>query len=62
MAKAEYKGNLMAGALFAENEKLFLKTIDGALQILELQPGGSKSMSAEQFINGYSKKLPLELS
>ena len=62
MIKGENKNNLIPGALFSENEKLFLKTKDGALQILELQPGGSKSMSAEQFINGYSKKLPLELS
>ena len=61
MAKTKNTSNLAPGLLFAENKKLYLQTVDGTLEILELQPSGGKAMSTEQFLNGYSKKLPLKL-
>jgi len=35
-------------------KEIYLKTADGILQILELQPEGRKKMSAEEFLRGYS--------
>lgn len=35
-------------------KEIYLKTSDGILQILELQPEGRKKMSAEEFLRGYS--------
>lgn len=35
-------------------KEIFLKTSDGYLEILELQPEGRKKMSAEEFLRGYS--------
>ncbi|HNT30355.1 MAG TPA: hypothetical protein PKL83_05380, partial [bacterium] len=41
------------GQLHVAGNKLFVKTIDGWLQLLQLQPEGKKAMDASSFINGY---------
>ena len=41
------------GTVVVENNKrLFVKTADGWLEILELQQEGKKRMSAEEFLRG----------
>lgn len=62
MVKSDGWTDLAPGQLLVKNKKLYLGMLDGVLEILELQPSGGKTMNAEQFINGYSKKLPLSLS
>ncbi len=42
-----------AGSLFLEKGALFVRTIDGALKIEELQMTGKKRMSAQAFVNGF---------
>ncbi len=46
--------NLPAGQVLADGKHLFIGTGSGALEILELQPEGKSSMSAEEFLRGYS--------
>lgn len=41
------------GSVMAEGGKLFVKTGDGWLEILELQQEGKRRMSAEEFLRGY---------
>lgn len=41
------------GKLFVEKGLLFIRTVDGALQIDELQMTGKKRMSAQAFLNGF---------
>ncbi len=51
-AKADdrrYKDN---GGIFTADNRLFVSCQDGSLEILELQPEGSKPMTARQFLNG----------
>jgi methionyl-tRNA formyltransferase len=36
-----------------DKDKIFVKTISGILQILEIQPEGRKRMTAEEFLRGY---------
>lgn len=40
------------GTLYIDNNHLYLKTIDGQLDILEIQQEGKRKMSASDFING----------
>ena len=39
--------------LLAEKNQLIIKTGDGALRVLEVQPAGKKQMTAEAFLRGY---------
>ena len=41
------------GELFVVKGQLFIRTVDGALQIDELQMTGKKRMSAQAFLNGF---------
>ena len=41
------------GELFVEKGQLLVRTVDGALQIDELQMTGKKRMSAQAFLNGF---------
>ena len=43
-----------SGAIIADEKKLFVTTIDGNLEILELQQEGKKRLSAEEFLRGYT--------
>ena len=70
VAKTEYRGKLLkifggrplkaqtgrqAGALYAENGRLFAACAGGsAYEILELQPESGKRMSAEEFLRGHA--------
>ncbi len=45
--------NTDAGIITTDEKKLFVKTADGLLEILELQQEGKKRMSAEEFLRGY---------
>ncbi len=49
------------GTLFSRGKELCLATIDGTLNILELQLEGGKPLTAMAFINGYGQKLPFNL-
>lgn len=42
-----------AGTVKTWNDRMFVKTWDGAIEILELQPEGKRAMSASEFIRGY---------
>ncbi|MCX6746194.1 MAG: methionyl-tRNA formyltransferase [Candidatus Parcubacteria bacterium] len=44
-----------AGEVFKVNNSLAIQCGQGALEILELQLEGKKSMTAKEFLNGYSK-------
>ena len=35
-------------------ENLYLQLYDNAIKIIKIQPEGSRPMTAEEFINGYS--------
>ena len=36
-----------------EKQELLIKTGDGALQILKVQPSGKKTLSVQEFLRGY---------
>lgn len=42
------------GTIFTQNNEIFVSCKDGSLKINELQPEGSKPMTAKQFLNGNS--------
>ncbi len=39
------------------NKKLFVATLDGALELIEVQPSSKKPMNAISFLNGYKSEL-----
>lgn len=41
------------GTVSVEKDRLFVKTYDGMLEILSLQPAGKKRMDADAFLRGY---------
>ncbi len=43
------------GTIFTQNNDIFVSCKDGSLKINELQPEGSKPMTAKQFLNGNSE-------
>lgn len=44
----------LPGTLYTENRKIFAGCgQNSALELIEVQPGGKKRMSAQAFINGY---------
>ena len=46
-----------SGTIFLDNNKLFIQCKKNSLEIKELQISGKKSMTAQEFINGYSKYI-----
>ncbi len=46
--------DLVPGDVLTTKDRLFVKTGDGLLEILELQPAGKKRMPASAFLRGYS--------
>lgn len=49
------------GTLLVDDGELLLQTARGVLQVLELQLAGGKPLETKIFLNGYQKKLPLQL-
>ncbi|HAM88602.1 MAG: Methionyl-tRNA formyltransferase [Candidatus Falkowbacteria bacterium GW2011_GWC2_38_22] len=49
--------NHKPGEIFTYNKKLFIMCRDKAIEILELQLSGKGQISAQSFLNGYSKYL-----
>lgn len=49
-----------AGTLFARGGNLYLSCKDGSILIEEIQPEGKRRMSARDFLNGFSRMLPIE--
>ncbi len=50
--ESEFYSHISPGTFFTYSKRLFLRTVDGTLEILEIQPEGKKLMSAQDFING----------
>jgi methionyl-tRNA formyltransferase len=46
-----------AGIMIIKDSKLLVSCINGYINILEIQPEGKQSMSAQSFINGYASRL-----
>lgn len=44
--------NFKVGRLFIQHKDLFLRTLDGALKIIEIQPEGKRKMTGEEFARG----------
>ena len=52
---------LQSGAVLIKDERFFVGTSDGVIEILELTPAGRNKMSAGEFIRGLSKRTDLYL-
>lgn len=50
-------GGIIPGDLFLEGNKLFVKTLDGCIEILNLQLAGKRRMNTKEFLNGYKIKI-----
>lgn len=50
---SDFPDNTLSGAVLVREKRLFIKTGQGDLEILRLQPEGKKDMVAKEFINGY---------
>jgi methionyl-tRNA formyltransferase len=46
-------GDEMPGTVSAENGKMFVRTKEGRLELIEVQAEGKKAMTADVFLNGY---------
>ena len=46
--------NLLPGNFLIVKENLYLQLYDEVIKIIKIQPEGSRSMSAKEFIHGYS--------
>jgi methionyl-tRNA formyltransferase len=46
--------HLPQGSLFTCNKRLWLRSLDGVIEINEIQPQNKRSMSAKEFLNGCS--------
>ena len=52
-ADVKFSDDVAAGDILVEGKRLFVKTEDGALEILQLQPSGKKRMDTSAFLLGY---------
>jgi methionyl-tRNA formyltransferase len=52
---------LQSGAVLIKDERFFVGTSDGVIEILELTPAGRNKMSAGEFVRGLSKRTDLHL-
>lgn len=52
---------LQSGAVLIRDERFFVGTADGVIEILELTPAGRNKMSAGEFIRGLNKRTDLYL-
>lgn len=53
----EYSGSEEVGSIIIKGERLLIKTLDGALSILEIQQAGKKKMDIGSFLRGQQKNL-----
>ena len=49
--------DLKPGEVYVTKDRLFVKTRDGMLEIVSLQPAGKKRMNADAFLRGYTPVL-----
>lgn len=59
LGKSELNLGVQPGEMRIDNEKMYVGTLDGNLEILRLTPAGRNSMSAGEFIRGLSSKVGL---
>ncbi len=52
---------IQSGSVLIKDERFFVGTADGVIEILELTPAGRSKMSAGEFIRGLSKRTDLHL-
>ena len=50
---ADFPDNIALRGILIKDKRLFIKTGEGYLEILRIQPEGKKEMTAKEFINGY---------
>jgi methionyl-tRNA formyltransferase len=55
------KGNHEAADVLIENGHLYICSLDGILEILELQPAGKRRMTTKEFLNGFKNEGNLKV-
>ena len=59
LEKSELLVELRPGQIHIDNEKMFVRTSDGIIEILNVTPAGRNSMTSAEFVRGLTSKVGL---
>ena len=59
LEKSELLEELRPGQIHIDNEKMFVRTLDGIIEILNVTPAGRNSMTSAEFVRGLTSKVGL---
>ena len=59
LEKSELLVELRPGQIYIDNEKMFVRTLDGIIEILNVTPAGRNSMTSAEFVRGLTSKVGL---
>ena len=59
LEKSELLVELRPGQIHIDNEKMFVRTLDGIIEILNVTPAGRNSMTSAEFVRGLTSKVGL---
>ena len=59
LEKSDLLVELRPGQIYIDNEKMFVGTLDGIIEILNVTPAGRNSMTSAEFVRGLTSKVGL---
>ena len=59
LEKSDLLVELRPGQIHIDNEKMFVRTLDGIIEILNVTPAGRNSMTSAEFVRGLTSKVGL---
>ena len=59
LEKSELLVELRPGQIHIDNEKMFVRTLDGTIEILNVTPAGRNAMTSAEFVRGLTSKVGL---
>ena len=59
LEKSDLLVELRPGQIYIDNEKMFVRTLDGIIEILNVTPAGRNSMTSAEFVRGLTSKVGL---
>ena len=59
LEKSDLLVELRPGQIYIDNEKMFVRTLDGTIEILNVTPAGRNSMTSAEFVRGLTSKVGL---
>lgn len=59
LEKSDLLVELRPGQIYIDNEKMFVRTLDGTIEILNVTPAGRNAMTSAEFVRGLTSKVGL---